>query len=199
MAARLQDLLPAIEQAQKQATDAVNAAQESLKARLEELAPAIEQQVSEQIRRAAEQIHYLQRGQFEATLSSRIEEARGYLQQHLDTVQQDASGRLQETVEKCMEQQSRLLLQQMETALTQMAGQVQKTFFKHVVEELSRQQQTWMVQTQRRMENLADRGMQQVRQQMMQLLGAMGEALVRDSLPEEELAMAEAPQAGSPL
>lgn len=186
MAAKLQDLLPAIEQVQRQATEAVEGAQAALQSRLKDLLPGIEQEVAENSRRQAEQIHYLQRGQFEAAMSARIEEARSYWYEQLETMQQEASNRLSESLEKCMEQQHRVLLQQMERALTQMAAQVQKTFFKHVVDELASQQQVWMEQASRNLEALTGQGVRQVREQMVRVLGAMGAALLQDEVAAEE-------------
>lgn len=184
MAAQLQDLLPAVERAQSQALETIAKTRAALETQLEAVAPEIEKQVTEQSRKQAEQTLYLLRGQFEAMLSSRVEEARAYWQDQMVSMQQETASRVNSTMEQCVEQQSKLMLQQMDRAMTQMAAQVQRTFFKHIVEELTSQQKMWLTQTRRNMENLADRGIQQVRQQMVQLLGAMGAALVQDGLPE---------------
>jgi hypothetical protein len=166
-------------QLQGHAIEAAENAQSAMAGKLQDLLTTIDGEVAQKCRSQAEQIHLINRAQFESMLSSRIEEARAYWQCQMDEMQESACRSITAALEGYVDMQGKKLMQQMDQSLAQMARQIQKTFFKHVVAELSSQQQAWMTQFHGEINTISEQNMHRVRQQFVQVLGVMGEALIR--------------------
>ena len=166
---------------EQQAAALASATQQALRSSMEQQLPAIEKDLLERCHAQAERLMAGQVEQWTLLLSDRAQQAQQDLLPKLAGAAEEAAARCAAQLETRSEELFTQAGARLEQQLNRIGSQVRQAFLRHLVSELSRSQQVWIQQAQRKLEGMATDHLQWTRRHLADVMKNFGEALIRQA------------------
>ncbi len=164
-------------QLQEQSSEILTSTQAKLSQRIDLELAVLEEKISRNGQAIIERQTKTQNEIWEASFQSQIENGSQRLRQMMDSQLTESGEKFAAELEARMEQIRMVVTSSYELQIEQIGARVRQKFLQHIVAELGRNQQTWILQAQREFENAADRNLHRSHQELSQMMKQLGETI----------------------